>query len=578
MIALPSLLLSLLAACPLPALPAPLQVNVGPGQAGGSWIQVHMVQGPGGKVHFGEVLGAVGDLDGDGREEWIVGAGRNSPGGLKNGGSLFFFRGSDGSLLREIDGAQVNERLGDFAIVRIGDVNGDSIPDSLVSGLGGPAQAGAVWIFSGSDGTLLRRQDGQADNDLFGFGLDSIGDLDGDSVSDYAVAATGADPLGMLDAGSVFLFSGVDAAPLGRIDGEAPGEGIASVAGIGDYDADGKPDILLGVPGASPGGKPGAGEARVYSGATLALLARFEGHAKDDAYGSRVGAAGDTNLDGIPDLLVGAPFEDTARFQDNGVAYLLSGATGEVLHSAEGNQDLVFLGYYPLSGGRDIDGDGYPDALISSERTKVPGFGGHHVGSVLICSGKRGGLLRQLLGFQRDNHWGKAMALGDVDGDGLADLGIGMYRYRAPDGTSPGAAWVYAFHPHLTADGETLSAAAGGTIHFSLDFPSEDGSLAYTFLGSISGTGPTSVGSVDVPLSDDKVFQLALAGNLPGSLFSGATGTLDSAGKATVTLSAAPNTLPAKVIGRKSNWAALVWNPDSTAKRSSVAASVRFEP
>jgi len=553
---------------------------VGPGEAGGSWIQVHMVQGPSDRSQFGLVVGGVGDLDGDGREEWAVTAPKNDPGGLKNAGSVFVYSGLDGSQVYQMDGAHAGDLIGLYSLVRAGDINGDGVPDFLVSGQGGTSGNGSVWLFSGKDGSLLRRQDGAAPGDFFGFDLASIPDSDGDLVKDYAVVAQGADPGGLTDAGSVLIYSGVDGSLLNRIDGLAPGESISSIGSLGDLNGDGVSDLLVGVPGASPNGKAGAGVVRIVSGADSSLLLEIPGQAKGDGFGSVVGAPGDTNLDGFPDFLVAAPFRDTNGFVDSGTVFLFSGADQSVLFSVNGNRDFGgFEDFLPqLTGGGDLNGDGYPEALISSETLSVPGLGGRDVGALFVVSGKTSNLLQELFGFFRDAHFGHVGALGDLDGDGLDDLVASIFRFRSPDGIQRGAAWVCAFHPHLTADGEALSAAAGGTIHFDLDFPVEDANLAYTFLGSLHGTGPTSIGGVEVPLTDDKVFQLSLAGNLPASLFSGATGSLDSAGKATVTLSAAPNALPAKVIGRQSHWAALVRNPDSTAKRSSVAVSVRFDP
>ncbi len=574
MILVPLLLLASFPAAPVP----PSQLIVGPGEAGGSWIQVHMVQGPSDRSQFGLVLGEVGDLDGDGRKEWAVTAPKNNAGGRKNAGSVFVYSGADASLVYQIDGSHGSNFLGAYSLVMAGDLNADSVPDFLVSGLGDLGESGSVWLFSGKDGSLLRRQDGTAPGDLFGISLASLPDLDGDLVEDYAVVSPGADPGGLTDAGSVFFFSGVDGALIAQIDGLAAGESISAIACPGDMNGDAVSDLLIGVPGASPNGKTGAGAVRIYSGADFSLLLEIHGLKTGDGFGTAVGAVGDTDLDGTPDFLVGAPFRDTLGFIDNGTAFLLSGSDQSVLFSLSGNRDFGVEGVSPLTGGGDFNGDGHPDVLISAERLTVRGLGGRDVGALFIVSGRTNGLLREWIGFFRDSHFGHSASLDDLDGDGLDDMVASIFRFKSPDGVERGAAWVYAFHPHLTADGESLSASTGGSIHFHLDFPAEDGGLAYTFLGSISGTGPTPIGSVEVPLSDDKVFQLSLAGNLPASLFSGATGILDSSGKATVTLSAAPKALPAKVIGRKLNWAALAWNPDSTAKRSSVAVSVQFLP
>jgi len=75
-----------------------------------------------------------------------------------------------------------------------------------------------------------------------------------------------------------------------------------------DVDGDGIPDVVVGAPGASPGGLRSAGTAFVFSGATGKLLLRLDGQEADASFGASVAIAGDLDGDGRAEVLVGAPF------------------------------------------------------------------------------------------------------------------------------------------------------------------------------------------------------------------------------------------------------------------------------
>lgn len=115
---------------------------------------------------------------------------------------------------------------------------------------------------------LKWRFDGQAPGDRLGGPLSSAGDVDGDGFDDLVVGAPFANPNGLRDAGSVFVFSGATGAQLLRLDGLSIGDNLGgSVAGAGDVDGDGFGDLVVGAPGASPNGLTRAGSAFVFSGA-----------------------------------------------------------------------------------------------------------------------------------------------------------------------------------------------------------------------------------------------------------------------------------------------------------------------
>lgn len=170
------------------------------------------------------------------------------------------------------------------------------------------------------------------------------------------------------------------------------------ISKAGDLDGDGHPDILVGSPMNTVGGVVGVGKVYVYSGADGRVLHEFEGDpAQDFSFGWPVGAAGDVDGDGAPDIM--------AATRDGVV--VLSGRTGaRLLRLASGRATeatLAALG--------DTDGDGHDDMLVTT------------VGEALVFSGRDGSVMRGL------GQWLEANAAGDVDRDGVVDIVVGDYRF-----------------------------------------------------------------------------------------------------------------------------------------------------
>jgi hypothetical protein len=141
-----------------------------------------------------------------------------------------------------------------------------------------------------------------------------------------------------------------------------------SVAGAGDVDGDGRDDFVVGVPDEirywSHGG---VGEAVVYSGRTgLQLLVvggvNFWMNRYDTSFaGESVAPAGDVNGDGYADIAVG----DTWGHFGRGDVDIFSGLNGVLLIHVEGEGSDSSLGWW-IDGGRDVDGDGRQNVLLSA--------------------------------------------------------------------------------------------------------------------------------------------------------------------------------------------------------------------
>ncbi|HME90586.1 MAG TPA: integrin alpha, partial [Myxococcaceae bacterium] len=130
---------------------------------------------------------------------------------------------------------------------------------------------------------------------------------------------------GVENAGSAFIYSGATGALLYRLNGTARfDEFAASVAGGGDVNGDGIPDLVIGSPGASPNGRVGAGSAFVFSGRNGEPQFCWDGEATGDSLGRSVAIVGDLNGDGAAELAVGAPYASPQGREGAGTVFVLS--------------------------------------------------------------------------------------------------------------------------------------------------------------------------------------------------------------------------------------------------------------
>ena len=121
----------------------------------------------------------------------------------------------------QIDGSYQGQRLG-ASVAGTGDVNGDGIPDFIVgapnASQGDPP--GKAFVYSGKDGTVLfELASPDTTSDWMGEQVAAAGDVNGDGKPDFICGAYAADPNGMENAGSVYVFSGADGTLLYHIMG-----------------------------------------------------------------------------------------------------------------------------------------------------------------------------------------------------------------------------------------------------------------------------------------------------------------------------------------------------------------------
>jgi hypothetical protein len=370
------------------------------------------------------------------------------------------------------------------ALADIGDLEGDGVTDVAVGAPGddsGGTDKGAVWIlFMNSDGTVDTQQkiadktgnfDGNLNpGDRFGSAVASLGDLDGDAIRDLAAGAPGDDD-GGTDRGAVWiLFLRADGTVRAnqKISDTAGGFGGtlndgdqfgSAVASVGDLDGDGIGDLAVGAPYANENG-PGRGEiwilfmgqdGRVKSQQKIADgSGGFNGSLNDDDhFGSAVTSIGDLDGDGIPDLAVGAPGSDDGG-TDRGAIWILF-----------------------------MDQDG----RVRSQQKIAPGSG-------------------SFKGSLNDNDdFGSAVGgLGDLNGDGIPDLGVGAPG-SDDGGTDRGAVWLLFLDDAGKVSADSRISSTKGNFGGKLSDGDQFGS-AITGLGDLDGNGMPDL-AVGAPLDDD---------------------------------------------------------------------------
>ncbi len=146
------------------------------------------------------------------------------------------------------------------------------------------------------------------------------------------------------------------------------------------------------------------------------MIHEFKGSVAQGSFGRSVDTAGDVNMDGTPDFLVGAP-------GGQGAAHVFSGLDGAALHSFTGNSNGFGLS---VRGVGDVNKDGAADLLIGAYLADGTG---QEAGQATLFSGKTGLSIYKLNGDAADNYFGYSVsAVGDIDMDGFADLFVGAYR------------------------------------------------------------------------------------------------------------------------------------------------------
>jgi len=258
------------------------------------------------------------------------------------------------------------------------------------------------------------------------------------------------------------------------LNGVAAGDVGFAIASSGDVDGDNLDDLIIGAFEADANGVNAAGQSYLIYGSSLLkdddgiielsevggasdLGVRFDGENANDTSGVDVSSVGDIDLDGLADVLIGAPSASPGGITRAGQSYLVFGKS--IIADADHIIPLAEIGVVPglgvridganagdLAGTRvaragDVDGDGKEDLLIEATRVALP-FNNSISNQTFLLFGQAilndsdgvislsdvGASLGLGVRFDRENIsdiGGTSVAAGDVDADGFDDILIG---------------------------------------------------------------------------------------------------------------------------------------------------------
>ena len=343
-----------------------------------------------------------GDVNGDGVDDLIVAARLGDPPGRLNAGITYIFYGPLGpggvdpaaadATVYGIDArSQAGRGLG------VVDVNDDGVNDLILGAVTaspdeerrfageayvvfGPVGPGIVDLSTQSDIIL----EGAERRDHLGSSV-AGGDLNGDGVADLVIGAVGASPDARTSAGAAFVIFGPMTAGSYRLEemvdvtvqGIDIGDQLGYGVGVGDFNADGIDDLLMGAQGASPFGRIDSGTTYVIFGplapGTLELLLEadviLEGATKGDLSGGDA-AAGDLNNDEVDDIIIGSQWSDGDSRNVGQVAVFLGPLDGEKLDLSTADITYNGINSGDMTGGGlgmgDLDNDGRTDLIVGA--------------------------------------------------------------------------------------------------------------------------------------------------------------------------------------------------------------------
>lgn len=444
------------------------------------------------------------DINGDGAGDLLVGVPLETIGKGDQAGAVNVVM-SNGKKLTATNNLLLSQRgpipgrpgEGDHfgSAVELIDVNGDGYDDAVIGASGetvsGQNNAGSVHVILGSADGLDSEGGGDVYrlgielpgnarlDDFFGFSL-AVGDFDGDGYGDISVGSPFADTANVKDSGTVTVIygspNGLDTTRAEFFSQGGTGAGVLDPSdffgwsqAVGDFNGDGRDDLVVGVPGQDHGSVNDSGAVNVLYGSetgltttgtrTFSQAGKVLNRPEDkDFFGFAV-ASSDLNCDGIDDLLVGVPNETlgkksvvaglvhTLLGSPNGVVVAGNATLAQGRRGVAGTRDFNQFGAAVVGG--DFNGDGCGDIVVGAYTTDIGGDGITlcsddlncviEAGAVVVAYGSKSfPTIKKSAQFsqagrvngepQEKDFFGRTLAVLDINGDGADDLVIGVPR------------------------------------------------------------------------------------------------------------------------------------------------------
>lgn len=391
------------------------------------------------------------------------------------------------------------------------DINGDGYSDVVVgaTGYNGGLNKGAIYIFysSGSSGVTAtsaasasKTISGQTNGDKFGYSI-ALGDINGDGYGDLAVGATQA--VAAKGVTYVFLSSGSNGITAtntttadASITGATSNDAFGSSLSIGDVNGDGYGDLVSAAynyPSSSNNGRVYVFHSNGSSGisATTASSANsiITGANNYDSFGIFI-STGDVNGDGYADLAAGANGYSGGSLMGAAFVFHSSGASGITITTPTSASTKIvggasgdYIGTSVCLG--DIDGDGYADLAVGAIGTT----GNKGMMYIFKSSGTGGitatnvsGANASILGNSANDSFGFSISIADFNGDGYGDLAASANGYTA--GSNKGAVYIFT----SSSNGINATNVSGANITIT-GSSSSDVFGYYTSVGDLTGDG-----------------------------------------------------------------------------------------
>ena len=285
---------------------------------------------------LGRSVAAAGDVNGDGYGDIIIGAPQwGTTPTVTNEGKVYLFYGTPtipaASPVWTAQSIQNNTFFG-FPVASLGDVNGDGYSDIIVGAPyydNGFTDNGQVFVYYGSStglpGVASWTKTGTQASGYYGICVASAGDVNGDGYSDAIIGANG---MGS-NAGAAYIYlggsGGLAASPGTTLTGISPNDAFGyCVSSAGDVNGDGYSDVVVGAYAVAS--IRGAGY--IFLGSNIGLSATassvFNGLNTGDRFGQAIAGAGDVNGDGYSDVIGGSCYYANPTYRE-GAAYVFYG-------------------------------------------------------------------------------------------------------------------------------------------------------------------------------------------------------------------------------------------------------------
>ncbi|MCB9029502.1 MAG: hypothetical protein H6619_00485 [Deltaproteobacteria bacterium] len=320
---------------------------------------------------LGSDVQTIQDVNGDSIPDILVGSSSNDLGGF-DAGRIQVFSGSNGAIIHDI----VNNQPGTFFgsdFERLGDVDGDGYDEYLVrtwtkwdNSLEGH---GAISVFSTKTGNILYRVDGTETNSRFGLSMAAGSDFNNDLIPDFATIDYWDNTIKVFSGTNGLLISNI---PLAY--SQTTASNFASLAVVNDLDGDLVPDFMVNI--SSYSATTPLLRVHAISSSSGALIHSTYGFQPQDSFGGDIRAIADITGDGKQEIAIGASQYKNSQGSTIGAIGIYNGSSLDLIDLIIGEENGLSIGAFIKDIG-DVSGDGVSDFLsYGSSSVNVRVFSG----------------------------------------------------------------------------------------------------------------------------------------------------------------------------------------------------------